>query len=89
MTDKIKPDYYKTKDGDLLDTLYKEKGIEYIRNVCDFNMRKYALRSDKKNGQEDLDKAEQFKRRLIEFEKLEREIKISQVQQALELLKRI
>ena len=77
MTDKIKPIHYKNKDGsDLLDIMYQENGIEYIRIACDFNIKKYTCRAGKKDNEAEKDamkKANEYKRRLEEFEKLENE----------------
>ena len=66
----LQPDYYKGKDGrDLFDRF--EHGLMTPDEVVGFykgNVIKYLTRFKKKNGREDLRKAQVYIMRLIDFE---------------------
>ncbi|MFC2680881.1 DUF3310 domain-containing protein [Limosilactobacillus vaginalis] len=66
----MKPDYYKGTDGkDLFDRF--ETGlltVDQVRGFYTGNIVKYLTRYQKKNGLEDLDKAETYLSRLKSFE---------------------
>ena len=66
----MKPDYYKGTDGkDLFDRF--EAGlltVDQVRGFYTGNIVKYLTRYQKKNGLEDLDKAETYLSRLKSFE---------------------
>lgn len=69
--DKIKPDYYKKDGKDLLDEFFntlmtKEQAIGF----CLGNAIKYLTRYDKKNGLEDLQKANEYLNRMLKYSKL-------------------
>lgn len=61
------PDHYKTKSGlETIDVVEAfTEGIEGIEAVCTANVIKYICRWKKKNGIEDLRKAEWYLQRLI------------------------
>lgn len=67
---KLKPDYYKGKDGkDLFDRF--EEGLlsdDQVRGFYQGNIIKYVIRYKDKNGTEDLEKAKTYLERLENFE---------------------
>lgn len=67
-SDKTKPDYYQRNGFDLLEALAKLAPIEGYRWIMKFNIIKYVIRYDNKNGLEDLEKASEYLSRLIEYE---------------------
>ena len=61
----VEPEHYKGEGGDLLDAM--ENNIftrEEMIGAYKFNLIKYAVRFDKKNGIEDLDKLNEYSLRL-------------------------
>lgn len=61
----VEPEHYKGEGGDLLDAM--ENNIftrEEMIGAYKFNLIKYAVRFDKKNGIEDLDKLNEYSFRL-------------------------
>lgn len=63
----IKPSYYDVNDGDLLYFIYKTWGVKAFTSVVFFNVVKYNIRWDKKNGLEDLMKANKYISRYVEI----------------------
>ena len=61
---KIKPEYYKNGQFDVIDNLVNIYGYEAARDFCRGNIIKYITRFEDKNGLEDLKKAEQYIKRL-------------------------
>lgn len=60
MTDNIiHPDYYHGKH-ECIDEMIALFGIEAVKSFCRCNIYKYRFRANKKNGQEDIDKAENY-----------------------------
>lgn len=49
--DYITPPHYKTKDGDYIDKLAREKGIQRAINFCEDSAGKYLERLGKKPGE--------------------------------------
>lgn len=67
--DKLRPDYYKGKNGkDLFDMFEEEFPREWTTGFYILNLVKYVRRYKSKNGIEDLKKARTYLDRLIEFE---------------------
>lgn len=67
--DKLRPDYYKGKNGkDLFDMFEEEFPKEWTTGFYVLNLVKYVRRYKGKNGIEDLKKARTYLDRLIEFE---------------------
>lgn len=66
------PDHYKTKSGlETIDVIEAfTEGLEGIEAVCTANVIKYICRWKKKNGIEDLKKAEWYLNRLIRHKEL-------------------
>lgn len=66
---KLRPDYYKGKNGkDLFDMFEEEFPREWTTGFYVLNLVKYVRRYKGKNGVEDLKKARTYLDRLIEFE---------------------
>lgn len=67
--DKLRPDYYKGKNGkDLFDMFEEEFPKEWTTGFYVLNLVKYVRRYKGKNGIEDLKKARTYLDRLIELE---------------------
>ena len=47
-------------------------GVEAVKSFCKCNAYKYRFRADKKNGEEDIKKAEWYETKLIELNSLEK-----------------
>lgn len=58
--DKIKPNHYKGDKRDCIDEMLLLFGIEEVKAFCRCNIYKYKYRAERKNGQEDLGKAEEY-----------------------------
>lgn len=67
--DAIEPDHYKNGDHDLLWHLKDIFTPEEFRGAMKFNIIKYTVRENNKNGIEDIDKAKEYISRFEEFEK--------------------
>lgn len=63
----INPSYYNVGDEDLLHFINKVWGPEALEHVVFFNVIKYNTRWDKKNGVEDLMKANKYINRYMEL----------------------
>lgn len=64
----IKPDYYQQNGMDVIDFIETMQGEQAAKEFCRGNVLKYVTRFDKKNGVEDLQKAQTYIARLIELE---------------------
>lgn len=64
----IKPDYYHTNGIDVIKYIELSQGVQAAKEFCRGNVIKYVTRYDKKNGIEDLQKAQTYIARLIELE---------------------
>ena len=60
------PAHYQGKN-ECIDVMIAMFGIEAVKNFCMCNAYKYRFRADKKNGKEDIDKAEWYESKLIEL----------------------
>lgn len=68
MTNNVKPNHYKGDKGDLLSSMDGFMSDDEIRGFYKGNIIKYTTRYNKKNGLEDLDKANYYIERLKEWE---------------------
>lgn len=57
------------------DEMVERFGVEATKTFCKLNSFKYQYRHSEKNGQEDLDKAENYHRKFIELGGTEEEFK--------------
>ena len=64
----IKPDYYHQNGTDVIEMIAKLRGVQAAKEFCIGNVVKYTIRFDRKNGVEDLRKAQTYINRLIEME---------------------
>ena len=60
------PAHYQGKN-ECIDVMIAMFGIEAVKHFCMCNAYKYRFRSDKKNGKEDIEKAEWYESKLIEL----------------------
>ena len=60
------PSHYQGKN-ECIDVMIAMFGIEAVKHFCMCNAYKYRFRADKKNGKEDIDKAEWYESKLIEL----------------------
>lgn len=60
------PSHYQGKN-ECIDVMIAMFGVEAVKHFCMCNAYKYRFRSDKKNGQEDIEKAEWYESKLIEL----------------------
>lgn len=67
--DAIEPDHYKNGDHDLLWHLKDIFTPEEFRGAMKFNIIKYTVRENNKNGIEDIEKGKEYLNRFGEFEK--------------------
>lgn len=67
--DAIEPDHYKNGDHDLLWHLKDILTPEEFRGAMKFNIIKYTVRENNKNGIEDIEKGKEYLNRFEEFEK--------------------
>ena len=65
---KIKPDYYRVGERDLIESWSKIFGPEQFRAIMKSHIQKYVHRYDQKNGRDDLEKANYFINRLAKWE---------------------
>lgn len=61
------PEYYQGKN-ECIDVMIAMFGVEAIKSFCRCNAYKYRFRADRKNGEEDIRKAEWYESKLIELE---------------------
>lgn len=61
------PSHYQGKH-ECIDEMIAMFGVEAVKDFCRCNVYKYRFRAAKKNGQEDLDKADWYMDKLIELE---------------------
>ena len=66
------PSHYQGKH-ECIDEMIAMFGVEAVKSFCRCNVYKYRYRADKKNGQEDLDKADWYMDKLMELEKTSNE----------------
>lgn len=64
----IKPDYYHQNGTDVIKMLELLRGEQAAKDFCIGNVLKYTIRYDRKNGIEDLQKAQTYIARLVEME---------------------
>lgn len=64
----IKPEYYHTNGIDVIKYIELSQGVQAAKEFCRGNVIKYVTRYDKKNGVEDLQKAQTYIARLILIE---------------------
>ena len=62
------PQHYQGKN-ECIDVMVAMFGLEAVKSFCKCNAYKYRFRADKKNGAEDIAKAEWYESKLIELEK--------------------
>lgn len=67
--DAINPNHYKSGNMECIDALAETLGSEGIKAFCKGNVIKYLWRYEKKNGVEDLKKAQWYLNKLIEMNK--------------------
>lgn len=63
------PEHYQGKN-ECIDVMIAMFGIEAVKHFCMCNAYKYRFRADKKNGAEDIAKAEWYESKLIELNNL-------------------
>lgn len=62
------PQHYQGK-YECIDEMVALFGVEAVKDFCKCNVYKYRYRADRKNGAEDIEKAEKYMDFLIELEK--------------------
>lgn len=62
----VNPDHYKVGGMQVVDIWRAKLSPEEFRGACKANILKYVMRSDHKNGREDLEKAKVYLEWLIE-----------------------
>ena len=62
------PEHYQGKN-ECIDVMIAMFGLEAVKHFCMCNAYKYRFRADKKNGAEDIAKAEWYESKLIELER--------------------
>lgn len=67
LTNPIEPNHYKTGNMECIDALAETLGSEGIKSFCKGNVIKYLWRYEKKNGVEDLKKAQWYLNKLIDL----------------------
>ena len=60
------PEHYQGKN-ECIDVMVAMFGVEAVKHFCMCNAYKYRFRADKKNGAEDIEKAEWYESKLIEL----------------------
>ena len=60
------PQHYQGKN-ECIDVMIAMFGVEAVKHFCMCNAYKYRFRADKKNGSEDIEKAEWYESKLIEL----------------------
>lgn len=61
------PEHYQGKN-ECIDVMIVMFGVEAVKSFCRCNAYKYRFRADRKNGEEDIRKAEWYESKLIELE---------------------
>ena len=64
----VKPSHYDTNQHDLIESWHQRFTKDEFRAIMKSHVDKYVFRYDKKNGIEDLRKAQEFLRRLMDYE---------------------
>lgn len=64
----IKPEYYHQNGTDVIEMIERLRGKQAAKEFCIGNVVKYTIRFDRKNGVEDLQKAQTYISRLMEME---------------------
>ena len=68
MTDKIKPKHYNIKGRkECIEEMADMFGIEHVRAFCLLNIQKYIYRYEEKNGEEDIQKAKEYKNMFLKY----------------------
>ena len=62
------PKHYQGK-YECIDEMIALFGVQAVKNFCRCNVYKYRFRADRKNGEEDIKKAEWYMEKLMELEK--------------------
>lgn len=62
------PSHYETGKFECIEVMLETQGIEAVKNFCICNAFKYLYRHGRKNGLEDVKKAEWYIRKYIELE---------------------
>lgn len=65
------PQHYADGKYECIDVMLEEFGTEAVKAFCKLNAFKYLWRSDKKNGVEDIRKADRYLRKYIELSESE------------------
>ena len=63
------PSHYTSGDIECIDAMVAAYGVEAVKDFCKCNAFKYQWRFDKKNGDEDVRKAQWYQNKLMELEK--------------------
>lgn len=63
------PFHYTSGAHECIDVMEAMFGTEAVVNFCKCNIFKYRFRADKKNGEEDIKKAEWYESKLMELQK--------------------
>ena len=66
LSNPLSPDHYTSGGLELIEIWKKKLTKEEFEGLCKGNVLKYVIRCDKKNGVEDLKKAQQYLKWLIE-----------------------
>lgn len=70
MTDNVNhPSHYETGKFECIDVMLETQGIEATKHFCICNAFKYLYRANRKNGIEDVKKAEWYLHKYIELSK--------------------
>jgi hypothetical protein len=77
LNDKVHHPFHYNMPGrkECWDEMVERFGVEATKNFCKLNAFKYQYRHSEKNGQEDLNKAENYHRKFIELGGTEEEFK--------------
>lgn len=76
------PSHYTSGAHECIDVMEAMFGTEAVISFCKCNIFKYRFRADKKNGEEDIKKAEWYESKLMELEKKFKKLDGSDVIQA-------
>lgn len=63
------PKHYETGKFECIDVMIEVFGIEAVKSYCKINAFKYLYRTDRKNGSEDIGKANWYLNKYLELEK--------------------
>ena len=74
--DPVRPNHYAQNKADVIEALYQVLPFDEFRGFMKGNIIKYTVRYNLKNGAEDLAKANEYIKRLDQYEELERDEKI-------------